>query len=212
MLVKLTDEYGKTRNNTQWGENVTHIVIGDTSQDLCSNGWIHYYEHPIIAVLLNPIHANIKNPIGWECKVEGIINSKDQTKSGATQLTTISKIELPILTIEYRVAIAIKCALCVYKEKSFKLWANNWLNNTDRSENAANNAAFAAFVAAYAAANNADVAAYAAYAAAYAAANNADVAAYAAYAAANAVAYAAANAAFNLIAICEEYLNELESN
>ncbi len=48
------------------------------------------------------------------------------------------------LTPEQRTEIAIKLALLVYKNKHFKLWAKNWLNNQDRSANAARYAADAA--------------------------------------------------------------------
>ena len=56
-LYKLTDQNHQTRNNTKWGAGVTHTASGQG--DLCTAGWLHAYTSPLLAVLLNPIHANI---------------------------------------------------------------------------------------------------------------------------------------------------------
>ena len=50
-LYKLTDGDGQTRGGTQWGPGVSHSGTG--KGELCGPGWIHAYEHPLIAVLLN---------------------------------------------------------------------------------------------------------------------------------------------------------------
>jgi hypothetical protein len=188
-LYKLTDENGRTYNNTQWGENVTHSGTGQG--DLCSEGWIHAYTSPLLAIFLNPIHASFSDPILWES--EGNIEKEDHgLKVGCRSLTTIRKIALPAVTTKQQITFAILCAKEVYKNKDWNVWANNWLNNKDRSRAAAYDAAAAAAYAdsaAYAAADDADSAAYAAYAA-YAAAAYA-YAAYAAYADADDAAYAA---------------------
>jgi hypothetical protein len=181
-LYKLTTQDHYTRkgaaNQCLWGENVTHSGTGEG--DLCGPGWIHAYEHPLLAALLNPIHANIEAPVLWECY--GVVKLRDgELKVGCQTLTTIRQVTLPALTTEFRICFAIKCALKVYKAPAFVKWAKRWLSGEDRSRKAANAAA------AYAA--NAGAAAYAA------AADAADAAyaAYAAYAAADA-AYAAARA------------------
>lgn len=54
---KLTDENHQTRNETQWGENITHYTNGEG--ELCGPGWLHYYNDPLLAVLLNPVHAGL---------------------------------------------------------------------------------------------------------------------------------------------------------
>ena len=55
LLCKLTNENDQTYNKTQWGENITHKADGQG--ELCGTGWIHYYDSPLLAVLLNPIHG-----------------------------------------------------------------------------------------------------------------------------------------------------------
>ena len=156
-LFKLTTQDNKTRagesNECVWGPNVTHKAIGDGSK-LCSDGFIHAYESPLVAVFMNTIHADIENPKLWECKGE-IVKRDGQLKCGVRTLTTVKEIALPILSIEQRIAIAILCAKVVYKDKQWNIWADSWLNGTDRS-------AKTAYAAAYAAAR---AAAYAAYAA-----------------------------------------------
>ena len=87
IVYKLTDKFGQTKDNTQWGENVSHTATGDVTT-LCSNGFIHYYTHPLLAVLLNPIHANFASPKLWEAEASGkIIN--EALKSGCKTLTKL---------------------------------------------------------------------------------------------------------------------------
>ena len=182
---KLTTQEGKTRNETQWGENISHEATGDIKQDLCSDAWIHAYTHPLLAVFMNPVHARIKNPILWEGKGEGEAKFESE-KCGFRKFTTLRQIPLPEVTDVQKITFGILCVKEVYKDPSWNQWADKWLSGEDRTEAsaAANayyaaNAANAANAAAYAAASNAADAAYAASNAA----KYADAAAYAAYAA-----------------------------
>jgi hypothetical protein len=169
-LYKLTDENGMTWGRTQWGEGVTHEATGPMDAPLCSNGWIHAYEHPLLAVLLNPIHADFDKPRLWEA--EGEIGLRDgQLKCGCRKLTTVRELSVPKMTTEQRVKFAILCAKTVEKGVAWNAWADGWLNGKDRSEEAAAawaaEAAEAAARAAWAAA--AEAAAWAAEATAWAA-------------------------------------------
>jgi len=192
ILFKLTTQEGKTHNETQWGENVTHEATGDIKQGLCSDAWIHAYTHPLLAVLMNPVHADIENPILWEGKGEGEAKF-EPLKCGFRKFTTLKKIPLPEVTDVQKVAFGILCAKEVYKDSSWNQWADKWLSGEDRTKSSA--AAYAAADAAAYAANAARAAANAARAAANAAAY-ASNAAYAAAYAARAAANAAANAAY----------------
>ncbi len=221
---KLTDQNMRTRNGFQWelGKEVTTSGKGGF---LCNDSWLHCYSHPLIAVLMNPRHANIQNPKLFEVKALGKHLNDGGLKEGCTKMTLVEEIALPVISTTQKVAFAILCSLKVYKDKKYAKWADNWLKGNDRSSTAAADAAaYAAYAAdaADAAAYAADAAAYAADAAAdaaaYAAADAAaDAAAYAAYAAAYAAdaaayaAYAADDAAdaraINLIAIAKEAMN-----
>jgi hypothetical protein len=137
-LYKLTDENWETMNRTKWGPCVTHKTDG--SGKLCSKGWLHAYTSPELAVLLNPIHANIKDPMLWVC--EGEIEKSDfGLKVGTTRLTTIEMINLPQVSTTQRVIFGILCSLQIYENPHFAKWAANYLNGTDRCEAAARAAA-----------------------------------------------------------------------
>jgi len=143
-LYKLTDGDGQTRGGTQWGPGVSHSGTG--MGELCGWGWIHAYEHPLVAVLMNPIHANFKNPRLWEA--EGEVGLRDgQIKCGCKTLTTIREIPLPSITTEMRVRFAILCAKEVCADLPWNAWADKWLSGEDRSEAAAGAAAEAAWAA-----------------------------------------------------------------
>jgi hypothetical protein len=189
-LYKLTDGDGQTRGGTQWGPGVSHSGTG--MGELCGPGWIHAYEHPLVAVLMNPIHANFRTPRLWEA--EGEVGLRDgQFKCGCKTLTVIREIPLPSITTETRVRFAIMCAKEVCACPSWNAWADKWLSGEDRSEAAdaaAAREADAARAAAWAARE-----AQAAAAAAYAAEAEAARAAYAAAEAAEAAAYRSAQAA-----------------
>jgi hypothetical protein len=141
---KLTDKDGYTRkgkeNECLWGENITHIATGKGSL-LCSRDLIHVYRNPLIASFMNPSHADFKNPLLWECEAKGDCNHDGQLKSGFKIVTTIRRIDLPVITLEQRIRISIYCALKQYSAPSFVKWANAWLDGSDRSARAAEAAA-----------------------------------------------------------------------
>ena len=197
---KLTEQNMQTHNGFQW-------VLGETNRikikgnEMCSREVFHGYDSPLLAVLFNPIHANIKRPLLFKCRV-GKIVAHDGLKFGTKTMTLIAQLELPQISLNQKIAFGILCALGVYKNKSFKNWAKKWLNGEDKTANTAYAAANTAYSA------DAAYAAYAAYAAAYAAyaAAYAADAAYAAYAAAYAAdaadaAYSAAK--IDLVALAE---------
>ena len=133
-LYKLTDSCGKTWGGTLWGAGVSHSGTGEGG--LCGPGWIHAYEHPLIAVLLNPIHGDFENPRLWEA--EGEVGLRDgQLKCGCKTLTTVREIPLPKITTEMRVRFAILCAKEVCACLAWNAWADKWLSGEDRTQAAA---------------------------------------------------------------------------
>ena len=171
-----------SHNNTKWEVNKT-ITVTKKGIEMCTAQVLHGYNHPLLAVLFNPIHSNIYNPRLFEIDVDTIVNT-DGLKYASKQQTLIKEITIPEINLEQRIEFAIRVAKLVCKDTDWNMWADNWLNNIDRTIKSAKAAADAAFAdaaydaaaanAAYAAAN-ADAYAYAA-SAAYAAANTADAA------------------------------------
>jgi hypothetical protein len=185
-VYKLTTQDNKTRkgeyNECTWGENVTHSGTGQG--ELCGNGYIHAYTSPELAVLLNPIHANIKKPKLWVCSVDSIDKNDKGLKVGSISLTTIKEIPLPVFTDKQKTVFAILCAKKALELVDCKndknitvwhIWADKFLSGAVTTLEDAHNAAYAAYAAKYAAAAYAVAAVYpdadadAAYAAAYAA-------------------------------------------
>lgn len=129
-LYKLTDQNFCTYNNTKWGIDVTHTASG--KGELCSKGWLHAYSHPLIAAFMNPIHGNFEDPILWIAEGEPK-TFNGALKLGTSSLTTKRQIEFPNLSLEFRVRVAIKIALSVYKAPAFVKWALDWLSDKDRT-------------------------------------------------------------------------------
>ncbi len=172
IYYKLTDADNYTRkgeyNEMLWGENVCHKANGN-GKILSTDGFIHAYESPEMAVFMNPAYGKYdpKTMVMWECKLHGRVKKNGQLKCGAKKCTTLKKVDsMPVITTEQRVMIAIKTAMSVYKNKEFISWANDWLNNKNRSAASAHAAHVAADI--VNAAAFASLASYTSYAAAFA--------------------------------------------
>jgi len=139
---KLTSQELTTYSGFQWEIGKKFTTNGEG--ELCGPGYLHYYHHPLLAVLMNPIHADINNPRIFEVEAEGVHKDDNGLKGGCTEMTLIKEIPLPVLTTTQRVAFSILTSLDVYKDRGYKEWAENWLSGKDRSESAARSAAWSA--------------------------------------------------------------------
>jgi hypothetical protein len=189
-MFKLVTQENTTKNNTLWEIGVTNKAKQEGTK-MCSGQVLHCYSDPRLAILFNPIHANIREPKLMEISCSPIVNT-DGLKHACKEQTPVKFLELPTISLNQKVAFAIKCSMLVYKAAGFIAWAEKWLSGEDRTCAAAR---AAARLCAYAAAD------YAADAAACAAAEGTARAAarLCAYAAADAAADAAACAASNQI-------------
>jgi hypothetical protein len=184
---KLLTQNLTSRQDTKWEIGVP-ITVTEAGNEMCSNQVLHCYNHPMLAVIFNPIHADIRNPKLFEIEVDKIVNT-DGLKFASKSQTLIKEISLPEIAIEQKVEFAIRIAKLVCKDELWNAWADDWLAGKDRfnkvlalatrdatrdAGRAAAGRAAADAAAAYAAdaAYAANAAAYAANAAAYAA--NAD--------------------------------------
>ena len=115
-LYKLTNQASTTYNHTMWGAGVTHSKPVISNPELCSSEVLHAYSNKNIAYILNPIHADISNPVLWEAKGEVVV--KDFGKVGCFELTTVKQLEPPIWVgstkeNQVRIMFAILCAEAV---------------------------------------------------------------------------------------------------
>ena len=144
ILYKLTDQNYQTFNGRQWGVGIERTASGEGG--LCGPGWLHAYTHPVLAVFLYPIQANIPDLVLWEA--EGDVGIEHNSLIvGCTRLKTIKIIPLPEITMEQRIRFGILCALEVYSEPGFVSWARRWLSGEDRSVEAARSAGAATWAA-----------------------------------------------------------------
>lgn len=133
-IYKLTDQQMRTHNGFQWVLGETVRASGDG--DLCGPGWVHAYTDPLLAVLLNPIHANFKNPRLF--RGVGVIGKTDHgLKVGCTEMTLVEEIPLPQVSTTQRVAFGVMCAKQGYKCRAWNQWADEWLSGENRAEAAA---------------------------------------------------------------------------
>ncbi len=164
---------------------MTHEAPG--RGDLCTSGWIHVYDDPLLAVLHAPIHVSDFNGYRlWECECSGETKADEQMKRGVQRCTTVREIPLPEVTTRQRVRYGILCAMEVCLDKAWRTWAEKWLSGENRTSADAASAARAAGAEAERAAADAAEAAWAAADAAEAAWAAARAAARAARAAARA--------------------------
>lgn len=135
---KLTTQELTTHNRFQWTPGGWSPLLAGT--ELCSNGVYHAYPSPELAVILNPIHANLANPRLWKCSLGGGVIDNDNDnglKLGAQQMRLDEEIALPSYTTTQRIAFGILCVLEVSRDEVFRGWAEKWLSGEDRSAEAA---------------------------------------------------------------------------
>ena len=99
--------------------------------DLCGPGYSHAYLSIATAILHNPIHAAYNPAILW--RAEGIITIEEgPMKVGCSAIRLLEPCPMPQVTIEQRVAYAIRSAW-PFGTPTWRTWALNWLNGTNRT-------------------------------------------------------------------------------
>lgn len=91
-LYKFTDRHYMTRNNTWWGEGVTHKLPTRFEPSMCSNEVIHAFDDINIAFLTKDMYFP-KGEVIWLC--EGDVVSDDGVKVGCFELTTLEQLMYP---------------------------------------------------------------------------------------------------------------------
>jgi hypothetical protein len=93
-LYKLTErDYTTYHGSMEWGEGITNKVKPCENPSMCSSDVIHAYTDLNLALLLNPIHADINNPRIFEASGKIVISDWD--KCGVFKLTTKKEIDTP---------------------------------------------------------------------------------------------------------------------
>jgi hypothetical protein len=135
IVYKLTDERVMTFGRCQWDLNVKKTTDG--RGELCGAGWLHAYPDPLTAVFMNRIHANFGHPRLFEAEAGGLLKYDKKMKLGATELTLLRELELPVITPVVRVRVALKAVLESVGDVElpvWKWWAQHWLSGAARHE------------------------------------------------------------------------------
>ena len=147
---KITDAEMLTYQSFQWTLNVW--VESSGKGELCNDGWLHFYDDPILAVMVKPIHLGIPvNPRMFRCECEGEFKEDSGLKFGCTRARLVEELLFPKVSTTQRVAFATLVTKEVCQDKAWNKWADDWLSGKDRSAWAA---AWAARAAARAAREN----------------------------------------------------------
>ena len=138
-IYKLTDQDMHTYGGCQWALGETKTTSGDG--DLCGPGWLHCYTSPLLAVFLNPIHADIANPRLFCGTGQGARLDDYGLKCGFSEMTLLEELPVPTISTAQCVRFAILCAKQVCSDPAWTTWADAWLSGGDRSREAAARAA-----------------------------------------------------------------------
>jgi hypothetical protein len=130
-FYKLTNPDKTTFGGFKWKVGKWYKTSGEG--DLCWEGWLHFYHSPDLAVLLNPIHADFKDPVLWEAECRGKSLDDRGLKIGWTEARIVKKIKLPKWTTTQKVAFGILCAKEVFFDNVWNRWADDWISGKDRS-------------------------------------------------------------------------------
>ena len=145
---KLTNSKMQTYNHTQWIIDEWKEATGD-GKELCTDGYLHFYDDPLLAVFFNSIHASFDNPRLFIAETDGEKLDDRGIKYGYKRGRLIEEIGLPVITTKQRIEISIRAAYEVVKPikkpwaKKWLKWADDWLSNKDRSADAADAASSA---------------------------------------------------------------------
>lgn len=130
---KLTNQKLRTYKDFLWMPGIWERAKGKPRQPLCTDAWFHVYDSPLIAILHNPLHANIWNPRLWKCEVRGETKNDNGLKRGYQECRLIEEIPVPNISLTQKIAYGILVSLEVYKTPEYCAWAEKWLSGEDRS-------------------------------------------------------------------------------
>ena len=134
-IYKLTDMNMKTYGGYPWALGKWNHTSGKGG--LCGPGWLHAYTSPVLAELLDPIHANFREYRVFRGEASGPVISDRGLKVGYTNMRISAELPRRHITAENRIRFGIACACRVYTSAEYRAWAGRWVSGADRTEAAA---------------------------------------------------------------------------
>jgi hypothetical protein len=104
LLYKFVSDEFKTKNATRWAVGVKNEAQG-LGNALCTDGVLHGYEHPLLAVFLKSQHVEDEFKILIEVDSSEIV-ARDGLKVGSKRQQMIRQIDAPDITVKQRIEIA----------------------------------------------------------------------------------------------------------
>lgn len=139
---KLLNQDNTSYGNCKW--TLKEWKKTDGVGALCSEGWLHCYTNPLLAVLLNTIHGDFANPKLYKCEVRGRSRTDLGRKEGWSEMRIVEEIKLPKISIKQKVAFALLCSIELvkvlgprrdyleYEYREYVKWAKKWVSGEDR--------------------------------------------------------------------------------
>jgi hypothetical protein len=142
--VKLLHRNLTSHGGCQWTPGEWKSAPG--TGELCTAGWLHFYDSLEVGLMLNPAHANISpdDLVAFSAEWRGKRLDDNGLKFGASEGRIVSPLSVPSITSDMMIEFGILCALWVGHKPSFTHWAEGWLSGRDRSQETAAWAAWAA--------------------------------------------------------------------
>ena len=141
-IYKLTDMNMKTYGGYPWALGKWNRTSGKGG--LCGPGWLHAYTSPVLAELLDPIHANFREYRLFRGEASGPVIRDSGLKVGYTNMRITEELPRLHITTENRIRFGIACACRVYTSAEYRAWAGRWVSGADRTAAAARTAVRAA--------------------------------------------------------------------
>ena len=141
-IYKLTDMNMKTYRGYPWVLGKWNRTSGEG--DLCGPGWLHAYTSPVLAELLNPIHANFREYRLFRGEASGPVISDSGLMVGYTNMRITEELPRLHITTENRIRFGIACACRVCTSAEYRAWAERWVSGADRTKAAVRTAIRAA--------------------------------------------------------------------
>ena len=130
---KLTDVDMRTYGGMQWKLNEWHA--GSGVRGMCQDGTLHAYPHPLLAVFLNPVHANIQQPRLFKAEAGGKEMMDSGLKVGFSSMRLIEEIKLPHIDQEHRIRLALMASIEVCSNKHWCAYAQGIITGSEMTLN-----------------------------------------------------------------------------
>jgi hypothetical protein len=124
-IYLLTNCDNRDARGRYWMDGVVHEAGGGGGLE--GDGWIRGYDSPMLAALLQPMDNPAELPQMWVGQADGQILDY-RLRRYARKVICLEAMELPALSLNERVSMAILASRTVYTEHFFVSMTNDWLS------------------------------------------------------------------------------------